>query len=309
MIAMLEAAVTSPVSDDEASLSSQLYDMAQTLAAELQQLVFSPDKRQQDDSATDVIKKMHAMIDFCTSAEADAADAAVEDVQPAASAEHMLAAAGVVSVCAQLLHASLPSGNSPREAFCDTVDQRPLVAQTATLLLSTLAAKHDAHAWFSGSGAIPGLVSALSYGLRLIEQQHDASDRLLPPDEHGAEGAVEPLAASSLANLAWHDGTAGGSSAVAKEMLRVGAVVPLLATLARGHLRSAQWAAAALCNLSMHGDKARAELAGKDLAVGSLHALSASPEIRCVAASTECTVFPVVALDDWCLLCGSVWSL
>lgn len=270
---MLEEAVaTNPVSDDEAALSGQLYDTAQALAAELQQLVLSPDKRQQADSATDVVATMHAMIGFCSSAGADAVNAAVDGVQPAASAEHMLAAGGVVSACAQLLHASLPSGNTPREVFCDTVDERPPVAQTATLLLSTLAAKHDAHAWFSGSGAIPALVSALSYGLGLIGQQHDASGRMLPPDEHGAEGAVEPLAASSLANLSWHDGTIGGSSAVAKELLRVGAVAPLLATLARGHLRSAQWAAAAVCNLSMHGDKARAELAGKDSPGGSLPA-------------------------------------
>ena len=243
--------------------------MAQTLAGELQRLVLS-----HEGSATDIVTTIHAMIEFCSPAAADTEIVAVDDVQQVHSAEYMLATAGVVEVCAQLLHASLPSGSMPRAVF--SVDECPPVAQAATLLLSTLAAKRDAHAWFSGSGAIPALVATLSYGLDLTDDQQVASGRLLPPDEHGADGAVEPLAAASLANLAWHDGVLGGSSAVAKEMVRVGAVTTLLDTLARGHLRSVQWAAAALCNLSMHGDKTRAELAGE---IGVCTPLSFPPRV------------------------------
>ena len=91
----------------------------------------------------------------------------------------------------------------------------------------------------------------------------------------GGEGAIEPLAASSLANLAFHDGSSEGSStAVAKEILSVSAVAPLVATLHRGHLRSQQWAAAALCNLSMHGERAREELAASGAFEGVAHAVS-----------------------------------
>jgi|EP01046_Picozoa_sp_COSAG06_P041151 hypothetical protein len=254
LMAMLRAAdAPSPTPSDDASFTGQLRDRAQALAAELA----DTDQR----AAADVVATMHAMLELCGSAEADAeAEGAALVVTP----EHELAAAGVVEACAQMLHASLPTGDTPREAFRDTVDERPPVTQAATLLLSTLAAKQDAHAWFGGSGAIPALVAALSYGLGLTAAlEHDATKRLLPPESHGGDGAVEPLAASSLANLACHDGVEGASTAVVKEILRVGAVAPLLATLSRGHLRSQQWAAAALCNLSMHGDRAREELAGK----------------------------------------------
>lgn len=269
LVAMLEVAVASSILDDEASPTGQQSDRAHALAAELEQLVISIDESQ-NDIASDVVATMHAMIQFCSSVAVGATpdmetDAVGEKRFPVTSAEHMLAASGVVCLCAQLLHASLPSHNTPRDMFRTTVDERPTVVQAATLLLSTLAAKHDAHAWFSGSGAIPALVAALGHGLSLIGYEDDASGRLLPPEEHGADGAVEPLAASALANLAWHDGVLGGSSAVAKEILHVGAVAPLVDTLVRGHLRSVQWAAAALCNLSMHGDKARAELTGTQL--------------------------------------------
>lgn len=294
---MLLAAPNDPASEDEASLSSQLYDMAQTLAGELQQLALSPDRSQNDGSVTDIVTTVHAMIEFCSSAAAEMEIVAVDEVQQANSAEHMLATGGVVEVCAQLLHASLPSGSTPRAVF--SVDERPPVAQAATLLLSTLAAQRDAHAWFSGSGAIPALVAALSYGLGLAGDQQEASGRLLPPDEHGADGAVEPLAAASLANLAWHDGALGASSAVAKEMLRVGAVGTLLATLVRGHLRSVQWAAAALCNLSMHGDKARAELAG-EIGAHPFVLSSASPDglLICEPQVVRCT--SGAAADCYC---------
>jgi hypothetical protein len=92
-------------------------------------------------------------------------------------------------------------------------------------------------------------------------QPYDATLILLPAGSAGGEGAIEPLAASALANLACHHSSEGSSTAVAKEILSVGAVAPLLATLQKGHLRSQQWAAAAICNLSMHGERAREELA------------------------------------------------
>ena len=270
LIAMLRRETApSPTPSEDVSYTGQLRERAQALAEDLAEL----ERPGTTATGATVIGAIHAMLELCSSAEADAE---AEGEELTTSAEHELAAAGAVEVCAHLLHAALPSGNTPREALVDNVDERPPVAQTATLLLSTLAAQNDAHAWFAGSGAIPALVAALSHGISLIPPPpHDATNILLPPDSIGGEGAIEPLAVSSLANLAFHDGSSEGSStAVAKEILSVGAVAPLVATLHKGHLRSQQWAAAALCNLSMHGERAREELAASGAFEGVAHAVS-----------------------------------
>ena len=66
----------------------------------------------------------------------------------APSVAQILAAAGAVEVTATVLMQVIPAGDTPREASEGGVDERPPVLQSATLLLSTIAAKHDAHAFF-----------------------------------------------------------------------------------------------------------------------------------------------------------------
>ena len=66
----------------------------------------------------------------------------------APSVAQILAAAGAVEVTATVLMQVIPAGDTPREESEGGVDERPPVLQSATLLLSTIAAKHDAHAFF-----------------------------------------------------------------------------------------------------------------------------------------------------------------
>ena len=100
-------------------------------------------------------------------------------------------------------------------------------------------------------------------GLHQLLPPHPVTHTLLPPAERGGDGAVEPLAASALANLgkaqawierrfegsvthallaaAFHDGLVeGASTAAAKEILAAGAVGPLVDALSRAHLRTQQ---------------------------------------------------------------------
>eukprot|EP01046_Picozoa_sp_COSAG06_P032581 COSAG06_NODE_3268_length_5589_cov_69.631857_5_plen_712_part_01 len=156
------------------------------------------------------------------------------------------------------------------EADADAVNA--VVLPPAMLLLATLAAHQDCHAWFTGSGAVAAVVGALN-----LEQTEDDAD---------AEAELLPLACSALANLAappsgnepGRGGLSEGSTAVAKEILAAGGLVPLIELVGQGArgggsgsrsegaaashaheraLRSQQWAAAALCNLSQHGERAR----------------------------------------------------
>ena len=89
-------------------------------------------------------------------------------------------------------------------------------------------------------------------------------------------GELVPLAAAALANLATPPATqepsheSEASTAVAKEILAAGGLVPLIALVEGArtegagcspeHARAQQWAAAALMNFSQHGQRARAVL-------------------------------------------------
>ena len=184
------------------------------------------------------------------------------------------------------------------EADGDAVNA--VVLPPAMLLLATLAAHQDCHAWFTGSGTVAAIVGALN-----LETETEEEAELLP------------LACSALANLAAPPSGsepgrgAEGSTAVAKEILAAGGLVPLIELVARGYqrgdggggggggvgpapasrehgLRSQQWAAAALCNFSQHGDRAREVLIRRGVlkaAVAGLHRLTA--EAAAVAAAEE----------------------
>eukprot|EP01043_Picozoa_sp_COSAG02_P051523 COSAG02_NODE_5434_length_4333_cov_4.508266_4_plen_354_part_01 len=126
------------------------------------------------------------------------------------------------------------------------------VLPPATLLLATLSAHQECHAWFVGSGAVAILVGILN----------------LPDTTDQATAELVRLAAAALANLASppeHGPEA--STAVAKEIFAAGGLVPLIElvegtrTVGRGpspeHARTQHWAAAALTNFSHHGQRAR----------------------------------------------------
>lgn len=87
--------------------------------------------------------------------------------------------------------------------------------------------------------------------------------RSSPQFDDGVEQpGVESLGASALANLVYPPDSEEGSTAVAKEILSAGAVITLLGILpsntkAGSTPHAQQWAAAGLCNMSMHGRRAR----------------------------------------------------
>eukprot|EP01043_Picozoa_sp_COSAG02_P028520 COSAG02_NODE_1732_length_11170_cov_15.656942_1_plen_680_part_00 len=159
------------------------------------------------------------------------------------------AAAGVVDVTIQLVAHALAT--EPPEGH--TLGPGSLIRE-GMLVLATLAAKRECAAWFSGAGAIEGIVSAM---------ERAAALRSPPQFDHGVEQpGVESLGASALANLAYPPDSEEGTTAVAKEILSAGAVMPLLGILpgitepgSTPHAQ--QWAAAGLCNMSMHGRMAR----------------------------------------------------
>ena len=170
------------------------------------------------------------------------------------------AAAGVVDVTIQLVAHALTT--EPPEGHI--LGPGSLIWE-GMLVLATLAAKRECAAWFSGAGAIVGIVSAMERATAL---------RSPPQFDDGVEQpGVESLGASALANLVYPPDSEEGSTAVAKEILSVGAVSPLLDILpsnteAGSTPHAQQWAAAGLCNVD-----ARAR--GKQM-TGLFSALSAA---------------------------------
>ena len=193
-------------------------------------------------------------------------------------------------IAAQLIHDAF---EAPQGGTVPAVNLAML--PPSVMLLATLAAHQDCHAWFTGSGAVAAIVAALNLETDVEE-----------------EAELMPLACSALANLAVpppraddlpEAAAAEGSTAVAKEIFAAGGLVPLIELVqgtrsspfpeqwvplsrlrfaifavfrsccahiclfpahfllisARFHrsLRSQQWAAAALCNFSQHGERAR----------------------------------------------------
>jgi hypothetical protein len=199
---------------------------------------------------------------------------AEEGRRPPASVHLELAASGVVEVTVQLV----------AHALATEPHDEGSILREGMLMLATLAAKRECAAWFSGSGAISVIVAAIGRGSAVRSPRLDGV----------LEADVESLGASALANLAYPPNSEEGSTAVAKEILSMGAATPLLKILpiyvappegaahSRGRVESStststssstssttssttssssvhaqQWAAAALCNLSMHGPRAR----------------------------------------------------
>ena len=210
------------------------------LSADAAQLVAALSEAEDPDARLELIGRMVEVCGMASAAAtAEAADAEDGPAQPAGPSVHLeLAAAGAVEAASRLVVAE------------------PALVHQGMLLLATLAAKRECAAWFAGSNAVPSIVEVIK--------------RTEGPD-------VESLCASALANLAYPPDTEEGSTAVAKEILTAGAVRPLLNLLPalvrvslsgkalggpgnRTNVRAQQWAAAALCNLSMHGRRARAVL-------------------------------------------------
>lgn len=212
------------------------------LSADARELVAALAAAHEPD-ATQILSRM---VEICAMDGGDVVERGVSSV-------HLeLVAAGVVEVVTQLVADTLAAGPPDSHAL-----GLGSLVREGMLVLATLAAKRESAAWFSGTGTIAGMVAAMG---------HAAAFRSPPKFDNGVEQPdVEALAASALANLAYPPDSEEGSNMVAKEIISVGAVNSLLNILpgrsrtaeSGGTMRAQQWAAAALCNISMHGCRAR----------------------------------------------------
>jgi hypothetical protein len=119
-------------------------------------------------------------------------------------------------IAAQLIHDAF---EAPQGGTVPAVNLAML--PPSVMLLATLAAHQDCHAWFTGSGAVAAIVAALNLETDVEE-----------------EAELMPLACSALANLAVPPPRADdlpeaaaaveGSTAVAKEIFAAGGLVPLI---------------------------------------------------------------------------------
>ena len=199
---------------------------------------------------------LQTMIELCTTR----SDVALE-----------LSSLHATDIAAQLIHDAI---EAPQRLGGMVPAVNLAMLPPSMMLLATLAAHQDCHAWFTGSGAVAAIVAVLN-----LETEAEEEAELIP------------LACSALANLAVPPprlqtddlseaaGAVEGSTAVAKEIFAAGGLVPLI-ELVQGSrssafpeqsLRNQQWAAAALCNFSQHGERARQILIKR----GALDAIAA----------------------------------
>jgi hypothetical protein len=173
------------------------------------------------EGGADVGSVMAVMMEMC-----DSGQSVPETGQ---SSELELAAAGALTaVSSVLLEAMAAAGESDGDNG-NGLPTAPII-QPCVLLLATLAANHEVHAWFSGSGAI-GAAIACHYhhcaacsggsGGGSSSSGSSSSRAALEADGRG----VEPLLMSMVANLSYQpDANAESSTTCAKEMLNAGTV-------------------------------------------------------------------------------------